>query len=1344
MKHLKINTVVFFLIALSCFLQGALSLSAQEPNYLYPKIKRIEGQGNGGIWLNLTPTCRDNIVAYVQGVVPEYASGTSPISVRVSNPNAVRDFDYVLKIDPTASEGDNSLVDNNAHWTLIWYQNGNQVGSYTSQHTIGEGVEEEIAGHGIAILVRNSPFAIHDPKLAQYVSDNGGQTYRNNAYYAQPNLIGSGVDYMGGLEWLGGLQDAETSTPDNWIRAGKNTAISHWECNSVQNGAECDYSLWRKEDFFNLYTDGYQKNRGFMDYYGQFEHIAGGTWAPYVLSSPYDGGPKANYLSKDVVFEENAPTPMYYDFTNLTSVLNKTSYNQTMTNLYSVDIVFTPDQTKWTRALVLEAGSGDPGNNMVTQHFNGQTYQNIRHEPKKCPSVDKNGNPDNSGTTGYGWFPGYAINVETGERLNIMFAENSEDEYNHGNDMIFNPTNVFAFQKDNDGNYVSGGNGQPIPMTQGEYNALYTSSVCNHEALGEPLYGGRHFVYVCSSSGNTANLFYSAPSRQRSYNDNGMTTTVTGTQHGGTFTGSDGVAYPYYECGVYDECRWLNEKFKTFTSENNLNNNSRKARKMQLFNNVMWTGIPMPAVGQESNWLANDATVYIRVSRPYMFYSSAVGTGPSSPINNNAPAFSFSMNDLNVAHNYNLYSMSLDENTADNRIDVNNIDAPVSPRGGAWFFEETADYHVPKGTDKTSYFCYSFWMGGRDGQDSLHLFADRFNQSGNDTWPGPLSTVDASIDELTMQAWNRTFKITREEVLEFMANYQNPNYTIPQHILDWPAHGDTTKGQAWMLAPFTDVDGDGHYNPTHGDHPDFPGDMAQFIIFNDNYAQHTESQGEPMGVEVHVMVYAYNAPEDSIMNNTLFLKYKIFNRSQNSYHNTYIGLWSDWDLGYAYDDYVGCDVMKNTAYCYNGTSTDGNGQAWAYGSQWPIQTLTLLAGPYLSNDGVDNPAYTEGAYCEQFLYSENAQDQYAFNGVGFGDGIVDNERMGMTRFIYHNNDNSITGDPTNATEYYNLMQGIWKDNSKMRYGANGHPSNGAFGPECNFMFPSLSDPCNWGTFGMDPNPAQYGYDGWTEANVGNAPYDRRGLASVGPFNLDAGGVQELELCLVTIPHSYAVNRLGFTLDSLQLVDQNYRSQNFISPVVVDVNQSICEGESYTFYGKTYSETGVYQQHVANAAHSNDIADTIMRLHLTVIPYYTLIYADILPGQGYQGYGFSISSQNTANPGTYMYTQAVTSVDGCENMLVLLLDVRSDAGIEHYASIQNFNIYPNPTSDYVYIETDEDWAGIGREQVYVYDINGRLLQSRMFNESRMRIDMAGYPAGFYLVKVGDRVGKIIKK
>lgn len=565
------------------------------------------------------------------------------------------------------------------------------------------------------------------------------------------------------------------------------------------------------------------------------------------------------------------------------------------------------------------------------------------------------------------------------------------------------------------------------------------------------------------------------------------------------------------------------------------------------------------------------------------------------------------------------------KDNSENRLDINNVDAPFKPQGGAWFFNENgADYFVPKGTDKSPLFCYSLWMGAFDDTDSLHLFGEQYNQSGHDTWPGPLSMLDATIDEATMQQWNRTFKITRQEVTDFLANRLSPDYTIPQHILDWPAHGDTSKGQAWMLAPFVDSDNDGTYRPENGDYPDFPGDMAQFLIFNDNYAPHAESGGAPLGIEAHVMAYAYNVPEDTLVNNTIFLKYKIFNRSQNNYQRTYVGFNSDWDVGYGGDDYVGCDVMKNAVFGYNGREIDGSGLSGHYGSDWPVQTLRLLSGPLMPADGIDNPAYEGPDNCPQ---GEFGPDWYAVNGTGFGDGIEDNERYGLTNFISYNNDYTTTGEPHTAIEHYNLMRGIWIDNLSLHYGANGHPMAGATGPGCHFMCPGMTDPCNFGTYGMDPNPISYGADGWTEAAVGNAPADRRGLASVGPFNMDAGSVQEFELCLVTVPHNWAVNENGsITLDSLVHLSETFPS----------------------------------------------------------------------------------------------------------------------LGMEEYTPMQNLKIYPNPTTNHVYVEMGANWENFKSKYVLVYDLHGKCVLRQSVTDTSIQIDMSNYPSGFYLIRIGNSVGKVIKQ
>jgi hypothetical protein len=506
---------------------------------------------------------------------------------------------------------------------------------------------------GISISIKNANFKIYQQSLKDYVLENGGYTYANLTRYAQPDAVGSDISFDGDIPWLSGVIDQEGDYPANWIRSGQQTASNKWECNSVQpDQAQCDYMKWRAEDFFNLFdfvdgNDQTEKVRGFMDPNQQFEGFVNGMWAPYVMTSPYDGGPKAKFLVQDIVESENPPQLSEFDFTALTSIPNLASYNQTLTNLYSVDIVLTPDKNLWTRAVVLESGSAGLNDDyLITQNFNGQTYQNVRMEPKKCPSVDKDGNPDNSGTTGMSWFPGYAINVETGERLNIMFAENSADELNNGNDMLFNPTPVYSYLRDvRADTLILDEEGNLVTLSEAGYNSyrdVYGLS------FGEPLNGGRHYVYVVGSSGNTANTYYRL-NRKRNFNDDDQTVTASGTSHGGTFTGSDGNSYPYYDCGVYDEGKWLREKFNTIT-ESTYSSNARKAKKMQVFNNVMWTSIPMPNQMFEDQWLSSNATIKLRVSRPYMRYSSRWYSNPSqSPnadLNNGYPMYQFTTKNI--------------------------------------------------------------------------------------------------------------------------------------------------------------------------------------------------------------------------------------------------------------------------------------------------------------------------------------------------------------------------------------------------------------------------------------------------------------------------------------------------------------------------------------------------------------------------------------------------------------------------------------------------------------------------------------------------------------------------
>ena len=70
-------------------------------------------------------------------------------------------------------------------------------------------------------------------------------------------------------------------------------------------------------------------------------------------------------------------------------------------------------------------------------------------------------------------------------------------------------------------------------------------------------------------------------------------------------------------------------------------------------------------------------------------------------------------------------------------------------------------------------------------------------------------------------------------------------------------------------------------------------------------------------------MFGFDRPD--VFGDMVFLKQLIVNKGTNVLEDTYMGLWSDPDLGYAGDDLVGCDVL-GMGYVWNdgGDSTYDN------------------------------------------------------------------------------------------------------------------------------------------------------------------------------------------------------------------------------------------------------------------------------------------------------------------------------------------------------------------------------------------------------------------------------------
>ena len=426
-------------------------------------------------------------------------------------------------------------------------------------------------------------------------------------------------------------------------------------------------------------------------------------------------------------------------------------------------------------------------------------------------------------------------------------------------------------------------------------------------------------------------------------------------------------------------------------------------------------------------------------------------------------------------------------------IDINNIKARVNADGSLFNDYGSAfnqGFEAPKGSGKHTFMASGLWIGGIDAGTFLKVAGQTYRQIGTDFFTGPLTATGTTTPTI-MNAFNRVWKLSICDINNYsnwiLGGQVGPNpidSTALDAITTWP----TISPGGGALAPYADLNTNGIYEPSLGDYPLIKGDQAIFFVYNDNGGAHTETGGATLKVEIQGMLYAYNCASDSALYNTVFTNYKIVNKSSITLDSVFIENWSDPDIGFAGDDYVACNVTRGMYYGYNGTLLDDgppfSSQA-EYGANPPAQAVVFLAGPFAYPNGFDDPASSTP------------------NGANYGDGIIDNERLGMSKFLYYNNNPSVTGNPYVSADFYNYMAGDWKDSTSLTYGGTGY----ATGVNCDFMFPGTSDPLGFGTNMIPQAP-------WDETIAGNTPSDRRGMGAYGPFIFQPGDVREIDFAYV--------------------------------------------------------------------------------------------------------------------------------------------------------------------------------------------------------------------------------------
>lgn len=367
-------------------------------------VTRWQGSGNGGNELELTDPTVERLLAdkdwekQKRPTSLTYKLGASPINVKVVDPLNIVDGDFFLKFNNDESP---IYLNDSARWFLSL----NQTDTAIADRDISL-INEQLFIDG------NTPWGF-SVEIGQ-VRAPGRASAINNGF------LGASIEFNGALNWLGGINDADGASQFNWILSG-----------SVPGSGDAEYG-----DRRNL------ANGNYLDPREDFESIIDGTWAPYNLVG-YDrliGG--TDLITNKPGFNRAAVSDAKLQYLN------------------SILVVFTPDQSKWSRCPVVETQEEQ------IKSVDGTPWLNVR----PAPSIDKDGNPyDTSGLGinpsdplaslanfasadeedanyispfGMGWFPGYAINVETGERMNVLYGEDTWYGTDNGADMIWNPTST--------------------------------------------------------------------------------------------------------------------------------------------------------------------------------------------------------------------------------------------------------------------------------------------------------------------------------------------------------------------------------------------------------------------------------------------------------------------------------------------------------------------------------------------------------------------------------------------------------------------------------------------------------------------------------------------------------------------------------------------------------------------------------------------------------------------------------------------------------------------------------------------------------------------------------------
>ncbi len=410
-----------------------------------PAITQIKGRGNGGQILEFSDETINDILKNNKAATPTYLGGKGPIHIKVVDPLKVPKANFEFKfIEPTnlrvAAKGTlpwQDSISQRSWWVLTNLTTNESVYSDTTINNKVETVQGRFPFKGPTKLKNN----LNDWGLAvevQQVKTPGRNPH--NPDDATNGLLSYNVTFADpSNQWLTAVIDNDNTesffqVPFNWIRSGTK-GLKSATPDLFTDDMVADF------DNTNDGIDSYDPNE-------VFEKIWDRRIAPYALCSRVEGTNAAGRIAFGMAWKNNA--------------IN----DNPLLELSSIKLVMTSDVRKWTKCVVLEMGEDKTLTEGNMEKFNMRWHNSVKpiYNTSTGEFIRWQDDPSERGRS---YFPGYAVNLETGERLNIMFGEDSYLPNDNGSDMIWNPTSSFLTSN----NYFNFG-GKHYIYIMGSYNGM--------------------------------------------------------------------------------------------------------------------------------------------------------------------------------------------------------------------------------------------------------------------------------------------------------------------------------------------------------------------------------------------------------------------------------------------------------------------------------------------------------------------------------------------------------------------------------------------------------------------------------------------------------------------------------------------------------------------------------------------------------------------------------------------------------------------------------------------------------------------------------------------------------